>query len=141
MNNKERETTPRLPKGLRHLVGRKWIVPPPVDELLPIERKLTQLLSRACPAGNEDDIGSLAFNLTILWEASKIHIRHIRELTKMADEPDNSKLRQLIDEIEINWVSNTARHLKVLGSLLSRFRAKQDKGRPIARNRKYARRD
>jgi hypothetical protein len=141
LNIKGRGTAPRLPKGLRRFVGRGWIVPPPVDELLPIERKLTQLLSRACPGGNEDDIGSLAFSLTILWEASKIHISHIRELTKTADEPDNSKLRKLINEIEINWVSNTARHLKVLGSLLSRFRAKQDKGRPIARNRKYARRD
>jgi hypothetical protein len=90
----QKPRAPRFPKSLRYLVRRKWIVPPPVDELLPIQAKLTQLLARTWHSGNEEDedVASLAFSLTILWEASKVHIGHIRELTRMADKPDRARL-------------------------------------------------
>ena len=107
-----------------------WKIPPLIAEILRLERQLRPIIERAWPDGSEKDISWMTAELAGLWEVSRKHIILIRKLLKMKRKPDTQKLRQISQELYINWFSDASTYMKTLEPELARFKRSLFKDSP-----------
>jgi hypothetical protein len=92
-------------------------------ELLAISAALSTLLHRASPRSTAKDISWMSVDIAGLWEVSKNHERHVRQLLKCSYPRDRAKIENLLTEMLVNLISQGADHLETLQRILPRIRS------------------
>jgi hypothetical protein len=92
-------------------------------KFLAIQTAISTLLRRASPLSTAKDISWTTVDLAALWEVSKNHERHVRELLKCSYPRDRAKIENLLTEMQVNLLSQGADHLETLQRILPRIRS------------------
>lgn len=92
-------------------------------QMIKIQHKMGDLLKLASPRSTNKDVRWTGVDLTALWEVSKKHIQHINLLMKCSHPRDHEKIKDLLTEIQVNFVSQGLEHLDTLKRSLPRVRS------------------
>jgi hypothetical protein len=92
-------------------------------KLLTIQTSLNALFRRASPRSRARHLGWMSVDIAGLWEVSKNHERHVRQLLKCSYPGDRAKIESLLTEMQVNLLSQGADHLKTLQRILPRIRS------------------
>jgi hypothetical protein len=91
-------------------------------QILAIQTALSALFRQASPHSTAKDISWMSADLAALWEVSRNHERHVRQLLKCSYPRDRAKIENLLTEMLVNLVSQGADHLETLQRILPRIR-------------------
>jgi hypothetical protein len=114
----------RVPSALQRMLGTKVLKLSAANrDIVPLQRRLKLLLTRAWPDGDKSDISGLTVHLAALSEVSRIHMTLVRTLLHLHKKPDRAKLQDVAQQLYVNWCSDATVYLRNFEPELSKFKA------------------
>lgn len=79
-----------------------------------IYKAVRRVLSRASPSSPARLVASVAVDFADLWAVGQNHTEWLRSIVKLRFPKDQDKLLDLLTEMEVNWLSEAANHVRSL---------------------------